>query len=393
MAKRGVSHHSSFLPLLGAVSNTNTAESKHKGSKITSSSSSGRDNQEHLWKCHNDQLALRACADGVQWTARDYVNGKWVIKKDCTAGSVTRIVLRDLFKVFPLSPAGLSDDAGLAEGAGGHPHGYKEWESCLQDDPAGVDTDQGTWQQRVSQTLPSCQHLEERYDELFGCGRLEGDEPCQDKPLCSFCWRNRGWGLVYRRVCCFSHWGQAPEAVSAGMGKILGGTVVDACRKPSSWMLDRPRGVNDIEIYVSADAARDGTTGVGHTTLAKVIYFFEHQGNDQRKGENEHPQPGIVTLWLACLEYVTAGTGHQRKVDPATGFDVFHLRSTLSFFPVQFIRRAVHIVHQCPTSGDSACGLVSEGGKRQVWQCKLGKGSSYLLNKYFHSIARDPLTY
>jgi len=63
---------------------------------------------------------------------------------------VTRIVLRDLFKVFPLAPAGLSDDAGLAEGAGGHPHGYKEWESCLQDDPAGVHTDQGTWQQRVS---------------------------------------------------------------------------------------------------------------------------------------------------------------------------------------------------------------------------------------------------
>lgn len=320
------------------------------------------------------------------------MNGEWVTKKDCTAGPVTRGVLRDLLKLIPLSPAGLTDDAGLASGAGGQPHGYKEWETVL-DDPVGGDPGELMWQQRVSQTLPSCEDLEERYDDLFGCGRLDGDEPCTDNPLCSFCWRNRGVGLLYRRVCCFNHWGQAPEAISAGTGKILGGSVVDACRAPAEWMLSRPRGVNDLEIYVCADAARDGTTGVGHTTLAKAMYFFEHQGNDQRKGGNANARPGVVTVWLAALEYVTAGSGHQRKVDPVTGFDVFHLRSTLSFFPVQFVRRAVHMVHQCPTSGDSACGLVGEGGKRKVWKCKLGKGSSYLLNKYFHSIARDPLTY
>ena len=156
-------------------------------------------------------------------------------------------------------------------------------------------------------------------------------------------------------------------------------------------MLDRPSGANDLKLFVSATDMRDGTTGVGHTTLGKAIYFFEHQGNDQRRRDTGHIAEGVVSVWVAVLEYVTAGTGHQRKVDPVTGFDVFHLRSTLSFFPVQAVRRTVQLVHQCPASRASAsCGLVSGSKKRQDWRCKLGKTSSYLLNRFFHSIARDP---
>ena len=74
-----------------------------------------------------------------------------------------------------------------------------------------------------------------------------------------------------------------------------------------------------------------------------------------------------------------------------TGCDVFTLRRKLSFYPASAIRRVVHMVHSCPASGASACGLVSEGGKRAVWRCILPHGVQYLLNKYFHSFGRDPI--
>lgn len=382
--------HSRLLIPTGQVSNTNTSEHMHKGVKFTASSASGRDNMEHLWRCINDQQAIKSLADGAQWTARcySYQERRSVTRTNCAAGPTCRAVLRDLAKVLPLSPSVADSDAPRATVK--QPPGYQEWEAVL-DAPVGGASDEGaTWQQHTSRTLPSVAHLEERYDELLGCGREDGESPCSS-PTCSYCWRNRGRKLAYRQVCCFNHWKPAPEVVSAGAGKILGVSLADACEERGTWMLDRPSGANDVELFVSASDVRDGTTGVGHTTLGKVVYFFEHQGNDQRKGDSDRIEAGVVTVWVAVLEYVTAGTGHQRKVDPVTGFDVFHLRNTLSFFPVQALRRTVHIVHQCPTSrASTSCGLVSGSKKRQDWRCRLGKQSSYLLNKYFHSIARDP---
>ena len=83
----------------------------------------------------------------------------------------------------------------------------------------------------------------------------------------------------------------------------------------------------------------------------------------------------VNTVWVAVQEYVTAERGHSRKVDTATGCDVFTLRKVSSFYPVSAILLVVHIVHACPTSGASPCGLVREHGKKAVWRCALHHGA------------------
>ena len=66
------------------------------------------------------------------------------------------------------------------------------------------------------------------------------------------------------------------------------------------------------------------------------------------------------------------------------------MRRTITFYPASAIRRVVHMMHACPTSGSSVCGPVDvDGGKRQKWRCKLMGNSSYVLNKYFHHVGRD----
>ncbi|CAM9732456.1 unnamed protein product [Pylaiella littoralis] len=277
-----------------------------------------------MWATYNDGLALKALSDGVVWTATDYVRGQWVEKEDCTAGPVCRDVLRDFVKVLPLESA-FAEDAAAGSG-GGEPHGYKEWRSTLGFSGCGVPPDDLTWHQRVSLTLPSSSELGKRYEDLLGCGRPLDTSPCSS-PTCSLCWRNRNQGLVHDTVWCFNHRGQAPEVASAGMRKLRGGPVEEAGRMPSTWVLSRASRGNGIELFVSAAAARDGTTGVGHSTVARVIFYFEHLGKDQRSDEDGHVQEGVVTVWVAVLEYVTAGRAHQRKEDPATGFDVFTIRS------------------------------------------------------------------
>ena len=140
---------------------------------------------------------------------------------------------------------------------------------------------------------------------------------------------------------------------------------------------------NDVEVFLTAETQWDGSRGLRRTTLGKVVYFFEHQGNDLRRDQSDHVKEGVWTVWAAVLEYVTAaGTGQQRRVDPVTGCDVFILRKKLTFYPVSAIRRVEHMVHNCPTRGANPCRLVRENGKR---------GVQYLLNKNFHSFRRDPI--
>ncbi|CAM9108342.1 unnamed protein product, partial [Pylaiella littoralis] len=74
------------------------------------------------------------------------------------------------------------------------------------------------------------------------------------------------------------------------------------------------------------------------------------------------------TAWVAIAEYVTAGVGNRRKVDAATRLNEFEMRQKLTFFPALAIRRVMHVMHACPTSGGGACGLVVEGRKRPRWR-------------------------
>ena len=94
---------------------------------------------------------------------------------------------------------------------------------------------------------------------------------------------------------------------------------------------------------------------------------------------------------MAVSEYVTAGVGNSLTTHHATGLAEFKMRQTLTFYPASAIRRVVHTMHACPTSGESACGLVRENGKRPRWRCKLLGTSTYLLNRFFHGSRRDPI--
>ena len=75
-----------------------------------------------------------------------------------------------------------------------------------------------------------------------------------------------------------NHWGQAAAEVRAGIGTIRGGPVKDA--GTPTWVRSAASRGNDVQIYLKAEDQRAGNRGLGSTTLGRVAYFFEHQGND-----------------------------------------------------------------------------------------------------------------
>lgn len=378
-----------FSARKGAVGNANAGESKHKEVKKSAASSSGRDNPEHIYRSWNDSQALKALCDGVKWWGTGFHMGQ-AVRRELTPGLLCRQVLQEVFKILPLqmNPASKEEGATLREE--GRPHGYQQWDGALL--PCTVDTlppPASAWQQEVCRTLPSAHELETCYDKSLGCGRTEEDAACSSH-TCSYCWRNRGKGLVRREVVVFNHWGKAPAEISAGTG-ILRGSPVKNAASTTGWTRSVASRANDIEIYLTDDARRSESRGLGYTTLGRVAYFFEHQGNEPRRGEEDTRKEGVFTIWVAVSEYVTAGVGNKRKVDPVTGLAEFRMRQALTFYPASAIRCVVHMMHACTTTGASACGLGREGGTRTMWRCTVHKNSTYLLNKYFHSVGRDSI--
>ncbi|CAN0258856.1 unnamed protein product [Scytosiphon promiscuus] len=373
---------------LGAVGNANAGESKHKEVKKSAPSASGRDNPVHIYRAWNDTQALKSLCDGVKWSAVGYDKGV-ALRRDLTPGPLCRQVLQEVFKILPLQMNPAATEDGLTMHNRGRPHGYIQVKTSLPPVTSGTHMGIPAWQQALFKTLPTAAQLETRYDEALGCGRTAEDPACSSR-TCSFCWRNRGAGLVRRTVRVFNHWGEAPAEASAGVGILRGGTVKDATA--SGWTRSTASRASDVELYVTAAARRSECRGLGSTTLGRVAYFFEHQGNDWRRGDDGGVAPeGVFTVWVAVSEYVTAGVGHKTKVDPVTGLDEFRMRTGLTFYPASAIRRVVHMMHYCPTTGASACGLRDRAGGKRVWRCTLLNGSTYLLNKYFHSVGRDSI--
>ncbi len=375
----------------GAVGNANPPESKHKEIKRTAANACKRkgDNAKHILRVWNDGQALKALCDGVQWTGFGIVDGKEV-EMELVPGAGCQEVLQEVFNILPLDMSPAHPEDGTATSGSGHrPHGFQLWEAVLGADGPSLPPTAPLWQQEVSKTLPSPEQLEGAYDELLGCGRTDSGETCARRN-CSFCWRNRGRGLTNHAVVVFNHWGGAPGTVSAGTGTIRGGPVKDASSDPH-WASSFVARGSDVEIFLTAEDCLQDSRGLGHTTLGRVAYFFEHQGNDWRRGEGSVIPPGIYTTWAAVSEYVTSGVGNARKVDAATGLDQFRMRQTLSFYPASNILRVVHMMHACPTRGQSACGLIKSGGDRATWRCKTHPTSAYVLNKYFHSVGRDSI--
>lgn len=372
----------------GAVGNANAGESKHKEVKKSATSASGRDNPVHIFKSWNTAQALKALSDDVTWSAVGYEKGK-AVRKELMAGPLCRQVLKEVFKILPLEMKPASTEEGAMVREARRPHGYQEWTAPLPPQTLDTLSSAPAWQQAVSKTLPSVEQLEGRYDASLGCGRTAGEAACTSR-TCSFCWRNRGRRLVRRTVKVFNHWGEAAVEASAGTGIIRGSPIKNATH--AGWTRSTASRASDVEIYLTAAAQRDDRRGYTFTTLGRVAYFFEHQGNDWRRGDNGNSAPeGVFTVWVAVSEYVTAATGNRRKVDPVTGLDEFRMRTGLTFYPASAIRCVVHMMHACPIAGRSPCGLHGEAGSKRVWRCILQNTSTFLLNKYFHSVGRDSI--
>ena len=99
-----------------------------------------------------------------------------------------------------------------------------------------------------------------------------------------------------KTVVVFNHLGDAPREVSGGTGTIRGGDV-KAAGRTSVWVRSTASRSNNVELYITANDEKEGNRGLGCTTLAKVAFFFTHQANDWRKGNNEIIPPGEFTVW------------------------------------------------------------------------------------------------
>lgn len=55
-------------------------------------------------------------------------------------------------------------------------------------------------------------------------------------------------------------------------------------------------------------------------------------------------------------------------------------------------RSVVYVIHQYISKGTAACGLVGVGGKEARWRrCRVERGNTHFLNKYFRAPGRDPV--
>lgn len=86
--------------------------------------------------------------------------------------------------------------------------------------------------------------------------------------------------------------------------------------------------------------------GLGHTTLGRVAYFFKHQGNDLRGGENDE----LLRKGCGPCEW-RRWKGQKSMKDPMIGCDIFILRKQLTFYLASAIRRIMYFVHSSPVSG------------------------------------------
>ena len=277
----------------GAVGDANSGEGKHKEVKASEASSDHRENELHAFRVWNATQALKDLCDDVSWSAKGYNHNErtWVTT-ELRAGPLCQEVLQSAFKFLPVQMTPAATEDGATARSGGFPHGFKQFEAGLLPSRRPTPLNAPRWQEVVAETLPTDDEVGHLYDDHHGCGRGGEDAPCASR-TCSFCWRNRGTeGAVVRKcVTVFNHWGGAPAEVSAGTGTIRGSPITDA-GDDVGWARSTTSRANDVEIYLTQDAQESGTHGLEATTIGRVAYFFEHQGNDWRRGDGGDIPPG-----------------------------------------------------------------------------------------------------
>ena len=251
----------------------------------------------------------------------------------------------------------------------------------------------------------------------YGCEKRSAEASVCSEPRCPRCWRVGGSrALENVELSCSRLKHGVPPKASSGKGFLTGGNVKSAARggsTPRAWAVGEGSG-EDVEIFTNPAARSQNLSGDGQVTLGKILYFFDHVGNGP-PGSNES---GPRTQYVLVYEYVTCGRGRTKKEDPATKHPTYWLQGGVrvepSIFPVEAIRRTVHMYHLCPvstfgesgsgaTSAKRCCGLVDDkrkqGGGGKVWKHHYAlatvdpstsqRDAYYMLNEHWRGVFQD----
>lgn len=290
--------------------------------------------------------------------------------------------------------------------------GAARWQSQLRR-PTDVAQDGGGWEGRVAtgRFRPSAEVLLRAYADHHSCGADApgSNPPCADE-LCPACWNDAC--TFSTALSCSRYKHGAPLKASSGLGRWKGGDVRSAGPdgECDAWVLGDGGG-EDVEVWKGSPASGEGPVDPQQLTLGRIIYFFEHEGNN-RLGGGQRP----TSSWVLLFDYATSGQGNARLADAATKHPILALRGRGNplVYPAHAIRRHVHMYHLCPSPPDSdargsteaddeehriTCGVVHDTrkgfGGGLVWRHKYNLatagagGDRYLLNEHHHSIYRE----
>ena len=394
---------------LGVMPNAGVGEAGHQRHKRGNKSGSGREMAKHHMRRVNTQLALEALLDGTSWKARKYS------RRDCVHKTV-RVrpgadCVATLKKLDAVWAGGLVAPRRKRDSENPSPRWYTgqftgsaNWKARLWENVLGQEAsfqEKGVWQSAVQNThmRPDKNVLLEAMVVWFACGRVEGEALCGER-RCPDCWEGgRRADIQSIYIQCSRYLMDAGRSNSSGLGRLRGGNVRTAGQvndQPHDWSLGNGAG-KDVEIFVNRAAANKPAAQlkpIHDLTTSKLLYFFAHEGN--RRSEDGPRTTGAITSWVCVFNYTTAGRLHARCPDAATQHPVMNLsgRGRPKIYPVDQIRRHVHLWHFCP---ESVCGLCSSPvkmGGRNVWTHRYKSATdagsdSYLLNEHHQSICRD----
>lgn len=295
-------------------------------------------------------------------------------------------------------------DVAPPSNAGGRPavEGAKEpWEVCVSE----------------GAVRPHAKTILRANSVWFSCGRSDGDPTVCSEARCPQCWEGGSASLTTNNISCSRFKHGVPPKASSGLGRFKGGdvkTATDTGPTPRDWCVGDGQG-ESVEIFTTPDAKRNDLSGDGQVTLAKILYFFDLEGN-RRPASNAAAGP--MMEYVLVYEYVTCGSGRSKKADSVTLHPTYWLQGGVktvpSVFPVEAIRRHVHMYHLCATSSyergaatntsasAQSCGLrdddTAKGGGK-IWkhhyslaaaaQTSGGQRDAYMLNEHWRSAYQD----
>ena len=397
-------------PPPGRLPDASVGEASHQICKKVNRSNNRHQAAAHYVRRFNMDLAVTALAEGIPWKLTRFDRSlKQHVVETVQPGPGCSAVLQSLNDVLPggVSSAPMESRAATLPADGqrnGQFPGAARWTSVLWEaGSSGGNT--GSWEARLAtgSFRPDERTLLKAYKTYFGCdgsGAVDGE--CQDH-RCPNCWINSS-SLDKKDITCSRFKHGASLRASSGLGRWKGADVRQAASLAGAtgdWYLGDGCG-EDVEFFKKQPFDEDGTLDTRHLSLARILYFFEHRGN-QRFGDLQRP----VTSWVLAFDFVTEGAGTSRSVDPVTQHPVMVLRGRGRpvVFPSDAIRRHVHLYHRCPglehPPADNAwvCGPEASGpGGARVWRHKFrlsapGNGGCdrFLLNEFHHSLNRDSI--